>query len=193
MKWPRLPKVYPTRALTYDNATWRVDTNGYGMVMVLGDCANLEDCSSAYGPVPEEAMRSACGDDARRIRVDALRSFLGEPQATSVQTCPECKGTKKVDHDCDCDYCTVKDEDCETCEDGKVQDEPTARDVRIRDGVFDANLLGCLLENVCAHPDDLIYVTSHGPDQIVLAGNGWRATAMAMRVDKSAKVPELDL
>jgi hypothetical protein len=50
----------------------------------------------------------------------ALVDFCGPYQPPKTITCPECSGKGHKPHDCGCDLCEADEEECDTCENGKV-------------------------------------------------------------------------
>ena len=182
----------------WGGATWVGATNNCAMAAVQTD--DQEALAAATGNAigdPEAYDVLAPTGEGVPVSLAALRAWCNEGPRVEPCTecggtrewkCRTCKGTGKTEHDCDCDHCTVTDEEecpncdgvrhfpCEECEDGTQ--EAVLPGV-LAGVVVNRTLLAKALAS--APQEGTVMLATRGDKCVNLFAPWWRAAVMAYR------------
>lgn len=179
----------------WSGATWVGATNGSGMAAIQTD--DPEVLAAANGrslSTPSAYDVLAANGEGEPAAISALRAWCNEESHTKPcpdcngtrrAKCSECKGTGRIEHECDCPHCHIDDGpceecggereyDCEECDDGKVAAMVPGV---IAGAVFDRALLAKVLASA---PGETVMMYLDG-DRLNLEAPWWRGAIMRLR------------
>lgn len=172
---------------------WVGACNGYGIVAVRTSDLETLAAASGKGPNQPEAVLPAL-TQGERVSLSALRAWCNveahtkpcpDCNGTKRAKCSECKGTGRIEHDCDCPHCHIDDEgpcdecggekeyDCEECDDGNVTVMVPGV---IAGAVFDRVLLAKVLASA---PSETLMML-RDDDRLNFEAPGWRGALMRL-------------
>lgn len=136
----------------------RVATNGRYAVVTNDGGPCLKGTGSG---VPDliAGLLSDQGDVIATMDFAEFKALAGSCDHPWMVTCDKCDGEKRVEHECDCEHCTVDSEKCGDCKGtGKADHAPELRYVTLWGHPFDGNQLAYILEHVPPTGEVLVFV-----------------------------------
>ena len=118
----------------------RAATNGY-IAVIVSDGGRVEPLPNAKKGRADTIEKVLKGTPETTIEVEyanAVEVFAPCEHPATI-TCPDCKGTCKVDHECYCDLCETAYEDCGACWKGETETVPDNRYCSVLGKPFNAN------------------------------------------------------
>jgi hypothetical protein len=190
--WPGHPLARPFAILVGDGA-WTAAGDGGAMVALAGNAGGfvplagenrmLSCCYVAPPPQPGETIATTLGE---------LRAWTGPAQHAVRETCPWCKGTTRVKHECDASCCDLKEVDCAQCDDGKVEVPAAVRLGRVCGVVINRNLLALYTVRLGRDEQEVQVMACRGPvgTFVFVDGGRFRVVIMQRRFDESEAIAE---